>query len=178
MHEFGDLSLVPASIAVPDDHLLAPRLVELARDYWPRMLTAAGENELALEIAKMAQDNPDLNERAAGFLMRRAISGNAGALGAIARDYEQYRARNKLARDDHHAQCIMSTFAGQMLACAARTLGPHIRDDVRAGLFKLTSEERSHARQRAVRQFQAPSQQADPHTVGSAAPGRALTRQR
>src|SRR5262245_13835619 len=43
LHAYGDPGLIAGMVSIPDEHLLAPRLVELARRYWPKMLLAAGD---------------------------------------------------------------------------------------------------------------------------------------
>src|SRR5262245_61406212 len=50
LHEFGGSGLVPAKVAVYDEHALAPALFECARRYIAPMI-AIGDAELALTFA-------------------------------------------------------------------------------------------------------------------------------
>lgn len=155
LHAYGDPGVIAGMVSIPDEHRLAPRLVELARRYWPKMLLAAGDVPAMLAIAEKTA--PIENEEAARFLMRRA-AGPRGTLAAIARDYEAHRReRGREAPDDRPGQCMMAAFAGQMIGYAARLLGHHVREDLRAALERLcVAASGAPVRQRAARVLEAP----------------------
>ncbi|APR83917.1 Hypothetical protein A7982_09266 [Minicystis rosea] len=149
IHAFGAYGLVPDTVGVPDEHLLAPRLVEVARRHWSMLLRMAGHEELADEVEERTA--PIENELAARFIIRRAL-GTSGELGAIARDYDEHHKRaGAPERDDWVAHAMMATFAGRLLQHASNKLGPYVRDDVRRVLQALTVTSSLPARQVAVR---------------------------
>ncbi|WP_437738319.1 hypothetical protein [Sorangium sp. So ce1335] len=146
-------ALVPATVHVFDEHTLAPRLVELARQRVVSMLLAVGRTEVAMTLAQMP---PIANERAARLFMRQAVH-VGGDLGAITRDYARhYRRSGAPERDDQRAGCIMATFAGRLIAMAEKLLGPHVRADVRAELERLTSQGLPPARRTRASELRAP----------------------
>ncbi|MGK3993559.1 hypothetical protein [Sorangium sp. So ce1024] len=146
-------ALVPASVHVFDEHTLAPRLVELARQRVVSMLLAVGRTEVAMTLAQMP---PIENERAARLFMRQAVH-VGGDLGAITRDYARhYRRSGAPEHDDQRGGCIMATFAGRLIAMAEKLLGPHVRDDVRDALEKLTSQGSPPARRTRASELRAP----------------------
>jgi hypothetical protein len=154
LHELGGTGSTPLGVAVYDEHTLAPRLIECARRHMPSMLVTAGGAETAMAFAE--QFPAIANERAARMYVRQAAR-VTGELGTIARDYESHRAQAGMPeQDDRLASCIMAAFAGRMLAYMEQRLGPHVREDVRAELQKLTSEERAAVRRPAARMIQTP----------------------
>ncbi|WP_437841859.1 hypothetical protein [Sorangium sp. So ce1153] len=155
LNELGDggRALVPAGVHVFDEHALAPRLVEIARQRVTSMLLAVGRTDVALTLAQMP---PIANERAARLFMRQAVH-VGGDLGAITRDYgRHYRRSGSPDRDDQRAGCIMATFAGRLIAMAEKLLGPHVRADVQASLEKLTSQGSPPARRTRASELRAP----------------------
>ncbi|MFT3773832.1 MAG: hypothetical protein QM820_51335 [Minicystis sp.] len=159
IHSFHGFGLVAESVAVPDEHLLGARLVEIARRYWSLSLRLGGEEELGREISR--QTVPIENERAARFLMARALD-VPGELGVIARDYQEHRVRaGSPEQDDWAAQCMMATFAGRLLQYAASKIGSHVRDDVGRELQRLTTKAAPPARQGAVRRSVMPEGSSD-----------------
>lgn len=148
LSELGGRTIVPVNATVYNEHTLAPRLVELARQRLPSMLLASGKTEAGLLLAGRLK--PIENERAARLFLRQAAQ-QGSDLGAIARDYEAARGRaGAPEQDDLHASCIMAAFAGRMIALAERLLGPHVRDEVRDELSQWTSEGSAAARRRRV----------------------------
>ncbi|WP_437786808.1 hypothetical protein [Sorangium sp. So ce1097] len=146
-------ALVPASVHVFDEHTLAPRLVELARQRVVAMLLAVGRTEVAMTLAQMP---PIENERAARLFMRQAVH-VGGDLGAITRDYARhYRRSGAPEHDDRRGGCIMATFAGRLIVMAEKLLGPHVRADVRDALEKLTSQGSPPARRTRASELRAP----------------------
>ncbi|WP_437663452.1 hypothetical protein [Sorangium sp. So ce1182] len=155
LNELGDggRALVPAGVHVFDEHALAPRLVEIARQRVTSMLLAVGRTDVALTLAQMP---PIANERAARLFMRQAVH-VGGDLEAITRDYgRHYRRSGSPDRDDQRAGCIMATFAGRLTVMAEKLLGPHVRADVRAALEKLTSQGSPPARRTRASELRAP----------------------
>ncbi|WP_437518049.1 hypothetical protein [Sorangium sp. So ce1099] len=155
LNELGDggKALVPAGVHVFDEHALAPRLVEIARQRVTSMLLAVGRTDVALTLSQMP---PIANERAARLFMRQAVH-VGGDLGAITRDYgRHYRRSGSPDRDDQRAGCIMATFAGRLIAMAEKLLGPHMRADVQAALEKLTSQGSPPARRTRASELRAP----------------------
>ncbi|WP_437682139.1 hypothetical protein [Sorangium sp. So ce131] len=161
----GDLEkLVDADVHVFDEHTLAPRLVELARQRLVSMLLAQGRTEAGLMLSQLP---PIANELAARHFMRQAVHADGG-LGAITRDYGRHHRRSGSPdRDDLHAGCIMATFAGRLNAMAEKLLGAHVRVDLRAELERLTSQGRPPARRPRARELRAPENAGS----GRAAPG-------
>lgn len=148
LSELGGRAIAPVNATVYNEHTLAPRLVELARQRLPSMLLASGQTEAGLLLA--ARLKPIENERAARLFLRQAAQ-QGSDLGAIARDYEAARGRaGAPEQDDLHASCIMAAFAGRMIALAERLLGPHVRDEVRDELSQWTSEGTAATRRRRV----------------------------
>ncbi|WP_441286208.1 hypothetical protein ACSRUE_27625 [Sorangium sp. KYC3313] len=148
----GD-ALVPANVHVFDEHTLAPRLVELARQRVVSMLLAVGRTEVALTLAQMPQIT---NERAARLFMRQAVH-VGGDLGAITGDYARhYRRSGAPERDDQRAGCIMAAFAGRLSAMAEKLLGPHVRAELRVALETLTSQGSPPARRARASDLRAP----------------------
>lgn len=146
-------ALVPASVHVFDEHALAPRLVELARQRVISMLLAVGRTEVAMTLAQMP---PIENERAARLFMRQAVH-VGGDLGAITRDYARhYRRSGAPEHDDQRGGCIMATFAGRLIAMGEKLLGSHVRADVRDALEKLTSQGSPPARRTRASELRAP----------------------
>ncbi|WP_437594309.1 hypothetical protein [Sorangium sp. So ce1000] len=146
-------ALVPASVHVFDEHALAPRLVELARQRVVSMLLAVGRTEVALTLAQMPSIT---NERAARLFMRQAVH-VGGDLGAITRDYARhYRRSGAPEHDDQRAGCIMAAFAGRLSAMAEKLLGPHVRAELRTGLEALTSQGSRPARRTRASELRAP----------------------
>ncbi|WP_437291921.1 hypothetical protein [Sorangium sp. So ce406] len=146
-------ALVPASVHVFDEHTLAPRLVELARQRVVSMLLAVGRTDVALTLAQMP---PIANERAARLFMRQAVH-VGGDLGAITRDYgRHYRRSGSPDHDDQRAGCIMAAFAGRLIAMAEKLLGPHVRAEVRAELERLTSQGSPPARRTRASELRTP----------------------
>ncbi|WP_437767225.1 hypothetical protein WMF27_20300 [Sorangium sp. So ce281] len=157
-------ALVPANVYVFDEHTLAPRLVELARQRVVSMLLAVGRTEVALTLAQMPQIT---NERAARLFMRQAVH-VGGDLGAITGDYARhYRRSGAPERDDQRAGCIMAAFAGRLSAMAEKLLGPHVRAELRAALEALTSQGSPPARRARASDLRAP------HGAGRGAPATA-----
>ncbi|WP_437282963.1 hypothetical protein WME90_21035 [Sorangium sp. So ce375] len=146
-------ALVPASVHVFDEHTLAPRLVELARQRVVSMLLAVGRTEVALTLAQM----PTIaNERAARLFMRQAVH-VGGDLGVITGDYARhYRRSGAPERDDQRAGCIMAAFAGRLCAMAERLLGSHVRAELRAALETLTAQGSPPARRARASDLRAP----------------------
>ncbi|WP_437821244.1 hypothetical protein [Sorangium sp. So ce1078] len=145
--------LVPPNVHVFDEHTLAPRLVEIARQRVVSMLLAVGRTDVALTLAQMP---PIANERAARLFMRQAVH-VGGDLGAITRDYARhYRRSGSPDRDDQRAGCIMATFAGRLSAMAEKLLGPHVRAELRAALEQLTSQGSAPARRSRASDLRAP----------------------
>ncbi|WP_437729140.1 hypothetical protein [Sorangium sp. So ce861] len=146
-------ALVPANVHVFDEHTLAPRLVEIARQRVVSMLLAVGRTDVALTLAQMPRI---ANERAARLFMRQAVH-VGGDLGAITRDYARhYRRSGAPERDDQRAACIMATFAGRLSAMAEKLLGPHVRAELRAALEQLTSQGGAPARRARASELRAP----------------------
>ncbi|WP_437961265.1 hypothetical protein WME76_17600 [Sorangium sp. So ce119] len=146
-------ALVPASVHVFDEHTLAPRLVELARQRVVSMLLAVGRTDVALTLAQMP---PIANERAARLFMRQAVH-VGGDLGEITRDYgRHYRRSGSPDHDDQRAGCIMATFAGRLIAMAEKLLGAHVRAEVRAELERLTSQGSPPARRTRASELRTP----------------------
>ncbi|WP_437718978.1 hypothetical protein WMF45_22760 [Sorangium sp. So ce448] len=146
-------ALVPANVHVFDEHTLAPRLVELARQRVVSMLLAVGRTEVALTLAQMPSIT---NERAARLFMRQAVH-VGGDLGAITGDYARhYRRSGAPERDDQRAGCIMAAFAGRLSAMAEKLLGPHVRAELRAALEALTSQGSPPARRARASDLRAP----------------------
>jgi hypothetical protein len=138
LHEIGQPGLVPANSSVFNEHTLAPRLLECTRRYWSQVMVSAGDVAAALRLE--AEIPPILNDRAARFHLRRALSA-PGELGDIARDYEAHRGLiAELSPDDREAGCIMAAFAGRLVALVEQRLGPYILEDVRWALGRLLSE--------------------------------------
>jgi hypothetical protein len=138
LREVGEHGLVQATVTIPNARELAPKLVECARRWWPRMLSFQGVHELAAAIER--ETGPITNEAAARFLMHRAVA-EADDLGAIVRDYEEHRSRaGHPERDDRLAACMMAAFAGRMLHVAAEVVGSHVGDELRRELRRLTIE--------------------------------------
>jgi len=149
LHQFGAGDLVPATVAVPDEHRLAPRMVECARRHLAGMLIAGGDAETGLFFA--SEIPPITSEHAARMYVRQAAACAESELGAIARDYEEHRGRrNALERDDRLGSAIMAAFAGRLLAYATRLIGSQVREDVRTALSRLTSVNRVPVRHRSV----------------------------
>ncbi|AUX42511.1 hypothetical protein SOCE26_039440 [Sorangium cellulosum] len=150
----GDLEkLVDATVHVFDEHTLAPRLVELARQRVVSMLLAQSKTEAGLVLSQLP---PIANERAARHFMRQAVH-VGGGLGAITRDYGRHHRRTGSPdHDDLHASCIMATFAGRLNAMAEKLLGPHVRGELRAELERLTSQGRPPARRPRARELRGP----------------------
>jgi hypothetical protein len=146
LHELGWPGLVPVDAVVLNEHELAPRLFERARRYIVRQLMITGHTDAALALAPLLKPGP--NARAARLYIRHAAQ-SRGALGAIARDYEEHRRQSGLPEeDDRLASCIMAAFAARWLAYAEGQLGPHVRDEVRSALGELLSEGKVPARRR------------------------------
>jgi hypothetical protein len=146
-------ALVPAHVHVFDEHTLAPRLVELARQRVVSMLLAVGRTEVALTLAQMPSIT---NERAARLFMRQAVH-VGGDLGAITGDYARhYRRSGAPERDDQRAGCIMAAFAGRLSAMAEKLLGPHVRAELRAALEALTAQGSPPARRARASDLRAP----------------------
>ncbi|MDC0676144.1 MULTISPECIES: hypothetical protein [Sorangium] len=146
-------ALVPANVHVFDEHALAPRLVELARQRVVSMLLAVGRTEVAMTLAQMPSIT---NERAARLFMRQAVH-VGGDLGAITGDYARhYRRSGAPERDDQRAGCIMAAFAGRLSAMAEKLLGPHVRAELRAALEALTSHGSPPARRARASDLRAP----------------------
>jgi hypothetical protein len=146
VQELGWPGLVPADATVLDEHELAPRLFERARRYIVRQLMITGRTDMALTLAPLLKPGP--NERAARLYLRAAAR-SGGALGAIARDYEEQRRRSGAAEeDDRRASCIMAAFAARCLAYAEGQLGSHVRDEVRRAVSELVSEGKAPVRRR------------------------------
>ncbi|XXX82443.1 hypothetical protein WMF30_27185 [Sorangium sp. So ce134] len=146
-------ALVPANVHVFDEHTLAPRLVEIARQRLISMLLAVGRTDVALTLAQMPRI---ANERAARLFMRQAVH-VGGDLGSITRDYARhYRRSGAPDRDDQRAACIMATFAGRLSAMAEKLLGPHVRAELQAALEPLTSQGSAPARRARASELLAP----------------------
>lgn len=169
LHALGGAELVSEEVIVPEEHALAPRLLELSRRYVAPLAAAAGSVEAALRIAE--ESAPIANELAARRFLRwaRGRSGSPSALAAIAADYEKHRQRaGAPERDDVLGAAIMAAFAGRLVAYAERMLGPHVRAEVKKALAGLTAEGRAHARRGRVR---APGP-TNPAEVGTVTPRR------
>lgn len=149
LHEFRGYRAVPANASILDEHRIAPALFEQARRWWPNLLRATGNEDLAALIEK--QTVPITNERAARFLMQLA-AGLQGELGDIAREYVDYRRRaGDPERDDRGAHCRMATFAGWLLAKARERCGDHVVDDVKAALRPFVRQASATTRRAPVR---------------------------
>ncbi len=145
--------LVPPNVHVFDEHTLAPRLVEIARQRVVSMLLAVGRTDVALTLAEMP---PIANERAARLFMRQAVH-VGGDLGAITRDYARhYRRSGAPDRDDQRAACIMATFAGRLSAMAEKLLGPLVRAELRRALEPLPSQGSARTRRSRASELRAP----------------------
>ena len=156
LHQFGAGDLVPADVAVFDEHRLAPRLVECARRQLASMLAAGGDAETGLFFA--GEIPPITSAHAARMYLRQAAAAGEGELGAIARDYEEHRRREGAPEhDDRLGSAIMAAFAGRLLSYATRILGTRVREDVRASLGKLTSAGKGPTRHRSVSAPRTPS---------------------
>ncbi len=147
----------PPDVTILDEHVLAPRLLQVALPYWPWMLRAAGSEETATELDRILADLADANGRLSD------INQGHRPIPHAPRDARHQRARGHrpattritaAARgsedeDDLHAQCIMAAFAGRMSAHAASLVGVHVFDDVYAELKTLTSLAAPHVRRPA-----------------------------
>lgn len=163
LHAFQGFGLVEPNVAVLDEHRLAGRLSAFARGYWPQFLRADREEDLAHEIEltflRCVEEGigDPTSDAAARFFMRRAEPID-GELGAIARDYAAHRARHdEPPEDDRRAHAIMATFAGAELRLLQQRLGPHLRDDVRRELGRLTAESAPTTRHDAARATDLPA---------------------
>jgi hypothetical protein len=136
LHEAG-ATLLPPAVGALDDASLAPKLVEIARKYMAPLAAAAGNVEAALRIAA---ELPEVTSvRVAELVLRRAFTA-PGALGVIARDYDEHRRRAGAVRqDDLVGRAILAAFAGRVVAHALRLLGPRVRDEVQAALRSLVA---------------------------------------
>jgi hypothetical protein len=146
LHELGGASLVREEVHVPDEHTLAPRLLERARTYLGPLAAAAGWAEGALRIAE--ETVPITNELAARRFLRWARgAGGPGALAAIADDYAKHRRRAGAPEaDDLLGAAIMAAFAGRLVAYAERLLGPRVRTEVKKTLEGFIEGARGRAR--------------------------------
>jgi hypothetical protein len=169
LHEIGGEALVDEGVEVPDEHTLAPRLLEGARGYLAPLVAATGSAEVALRIA--TESVPITNELAARrFLRWAAGAAGGGALSAIADHYDKHRRRaGAPERDDLLAAAIMAAFAGRIIVYAQRLLGPHVRAEVKRSLERLTVEGRARARRQRAR---APGPTNPPREVGTVTPRR------
>jgi hypothetical protein len=145
LHALGGRPVVPANVDIFNEHTLAPRLLELARPRLVAMLLSVGKTEAGLALA--AETRPILNERAGRLFLRKAVDAG-GDLGAIARDYEEHCRRPGASEADRRAGCIMAAFAGQLLSLAEKSLGPHVRDELRTEIALWTSQGNAPARRR------------------------------
>jgi hypothetical protein len=137
LHEAASAAVAAPPVGVLDEQALAPKLVELARRYMEPMAAAAGNVEAALRIA--AEVPEVTGERGARLVIRRALT-DPGALGMIARDYDEHLEQaGAAAHDDLLASAMLAAFAGRIVAHAERLLGPHVRDEVTTALRGLVS---------------------------------------
>lgn len=98
-------------------------LLDQSRLLLPKMLAMLGKSEASLLLFSEFQPSPDATDP---HLYIHATRDLTTQLGRIARDYD----RAVASRNPKFVACVTAAFAGQLIALAARILGPHVYEDL------------------------------------------------